>query len=388
MREQLSETHGVMVYQEDVIKVCHHFAGLDLADADVLRRAMSGKTRSKREMELIVDRFFENCRAKGYPEELTREVWRQIESFAGYSFSKAHSASYAVESYQSLYLKTYFPHEFHVAVINNFGGFYSSWVYVNEARKCGAVIHLPCINRSERDTVIYGKDVYLGFNLVQNLESQAIDSLVEERFSNGDYAGLEDFVSRTDVALEQLVILIRLDAFRFTGVDKKQLLWDVHMLLGREMPAPVSQQLFATPLKHFELPMLVHQKIEDAFDEMELLGFPVTMTSFDMLKTDFRGEVRARDLVHHIGQTVRMVGNLVTVKYVTTVRRELMHFGTFLDDQGDFFDTVHFPSSLAAYPFKGKGVYLILGRVVEEFGFPSLEVQKLARLEMMPDPRY
>jgi DNA polymerase-3 subunit alpha len=388
MREQLSETHGVMVYQEDVIKVCHHFAGLDLADADVLRRAMSGKTRSKREMELIVDRFFENCRAKGYPEELTREVWRQIESFAGYSFSKAHSASYAVESYQSLYLKTYFPHEFHVAVINNFGGFYSSWVYVNEARKCGAVIHLPCINRSERDTVIYGKDVYLGFNLVQNLESQAIDSLVEERFNNGDYAGLEDFVSRTDVALEQLVILIRLDAFRFTGVDKKQLLWDVHMLLGREMPAPVSQQLFATPLKHFELPMLVHQKIEDAFDEMELLGFPVTMTSFDMLKTDFRGEVRARDLVHHIGQTVRMVANLVTVKYVTTVRRELMHFGTFLDDQGDFFDTVHFPSSLAAYPFKGKGVYLILGRVVEEFGFPSLEVQKLARLEMMPDPRY
>ncbi|MFM2190592.1 MAG: polymerase subunit alpha, partial [Bacteroidota bacterium] len=124
------------------------------------------------------------------------------------------------------------------------------------------------------------------------------------------------------------------------------------------------------------------------FDEMELLGFPVTMTSFDMLKTDFRGEVRARDLVHHIGQTIRMVGNLVTIKYVTTVRRELMHFGTFLDDQGDFFDTVHFPASLAAYPFKGKGVYLILGRVVEEFGFPSVEVQKLARLEMMPDPRY
>ncbi|MFM7902839.1 MAG: DNA polymerase III subunit alpha, partial [Bacteroidota bacterium] len=388
MREQLSETHGVMVYQEDVIKVCHHFAGLDLADADVLRRAMSGKTRSKREMELIVDRFFANCRAKGYPEDLTKEVWRQIESFAGYSFSKAHSASYAVESYQSLYLKTYFPHEFHVAVINNFGGFYNTWVYVNEARKCGAFIHLPCINKSERETVLYGKDVYLGFNLVQNLESQAIDSLVEERFNNGDYTGLEDFVSRTNVALEQLIILIRLDVFRFTGVDKKQLLWDAHMLLGREMPAPVSQQLFATPVKNFELPMLVHQKIEDAFDEMELLGFPVTMTSFDMLKTDFRGEVRARDLIQHLGNTVRMVGNLVTIKYVTTVRRELMHFGTFLDDQGDFFDTVHFPSSLASYPFKGKGVYLILGRVVEEFGFPSVEVQKLARLEMMPDPRY
>jgi error-prone DNA polymerase len=171
MKEQLEETYGVMVYQEDVIKVCHHFAGLDLADADVLRRAMSGKTRSRREMQLIVDKFFENCKAKGYPDELTQEVWRQVESFAGYSFSKAHSASYAVESYQSLYLKSHFPHEFHVAVINNFGGFYPTWVYVNEAAKWGAEINLPCINNSENNTTIYGDKIYLGFNLVQNLES-------------------------------------------------------------------------------------------------------------------------------------------------------------------------------------------------------------------------
>ena len=102
MKEQLEETFGVMVYQEDVLKVCHHFAGLDLADADTLRRAMSGKYRSKQEMQRIIERFFSNCREKGYSEEVTKEVWRQIESFAGYSFSKAHSASYAVESFQSL----------------------------------------------------------------------------------------------------------------------------------------------------------------------------------------------------------------------------------------------------------------------------------------------
>jgi error-prone DNA polymerase len=100
MEEQLKETFGVMVYQEDVIKVCHHFAGLDLADSDVLRRAMSGKYRSKIEFDKLVEKFFTNCREKGYSEELTKEVWRQIESFAGYSFSKAHSASYAVESFR------------------------------------------------------------------------------------------------------------------------------------------------------------------------------------------------------------------------------------------------------------------------------------------------
>ena len=388
MEEQLGETYGVMVYQEDVIKVCHHFAGLDLADADVLRRAMSGKTRSKREMELIVDRFFENCRLRGYTEVLTKEVWRQIESFAGYSFSKAHSASYAVESYQSLYLKTYFPHEFHVAVINNFGGFYPSWVYVNEARKWGANVHLPCINRSEVDTVLYGTDVFLGFNLVQNMELSVAQNLVANRIEHGDYQGLDDFITRTNIPLEQLVILIRLDALRFTGIDKKQLLWDAHLLLGRTMPAPVSHQLFDEPAKRFELPVLVHQRIEDAFDEMELLGFPVTMSVFDMLKTSFRGDVKACDLMRYVDKEVRMVGHLVTIKYVTTVRRELMNFGTFLDDEGRFFDTVHFPNSLVAHPFKGKGVYLILGRVVEEFGFPSVEVIKMARLEMQADPRY
>jgi len=138
MKEQLSETFGVMVYQEDVLKVCHHFADLDLADADVLRRAMSGKYRSKKEskkeFQKIIEKFFSNCAAKGYSNSLTKEVWRQIESFAGYSFSKAHSASYAVESYQSLFLKTYYPLEFITAVINNFGGYYSSWLYFNEAQ--------------------------------------------------------------------------------------------------------------------------------------------------------------------------------------------------------------------------------------------------------------
>jgi DNA polymerase III alpha subunit len=135
MKEQLEETFGVMVYQEDVIKICYHFAGLDLADADVLRVIMSGKPRFKAQFEQIKNKFFSNCKQRGYRDEVTAEVWRQIYSFAGYSFSKAHSASYAVESYQSLYLKAHYPLEFMVAVINNFGGFYQRWVYFNEGKK-------------------------------------------------------------------------------------------------------------------------------------------------------------------------------------------------------------------------------------------------------------
>ena len=149
MKELLEETYGVMVYQEDVIKVAHHFAGLDMGEADILRRAMSGKYRSHAQFNLIRDKFFVNCNEKGYPLEITTEVWRQMESFGGYSFSKAHSASFAVESYQSLYLKTYYPMEFMVAVINNFGGFYSTQFYFHELKKTGAKVSPPCINEGE-----------------------------------------------------------------------------------------------------------------------------------------------------------------------------------------------------------------------------------------------
>lgn len=388
MKEQLEETYGVMVYQEDVLKVCHHFAGLDLSDADVLRRAMSGKYRSRKEFERIVDKFFSNCRERGYPEAVTREVWRQIESFAGYSFSKAHSASYAVESFQSLYLKAHFPREFMVAVINNFGGFYHTWVYVNEARRYGARIELPCVNHSRTKTRITGDIIYLGFVHIKNLESSWAKAIPEERERNGPYRSLEDFLRRIPLGIEQAVILIRTGALRFTGKGKKQLLWETHRLLnGRKTEAPV-YPLYPTEETRFSLPRLEENPVEDAYDEIELLGFPVTLTAFDLLKTGFRGEIKARQLPEYTGKKVRMVGNLVNIKYVRTVKKEWMHFAAWLDDRGNFFDTVHFPSSLAQYPFRGYGVYLIYGKVVEEFGFPSIEVEKMARLPVIPDPRY
>jgi DNA polymerase-3 subunit alpha len=388
MEEQLKETFGVMVYQEDVIKICHHFAGLDLADADVLRRAMSGKFRSKKEFTRIAARYFGNCKERGYPDEMSREVWRQIESFAGYSFSKAHSASYAVESFQSLYLKSHFPLEFMVAVINNFGGFYRTWVYVNEARRCGATINLPCINLSQYKTSIREKDIYLGFVHIANLESKTISAVLEERERKGPFNSLEDFTARVSIGIEQLVILIRTNAFRFTGKGKKVLLWEAHMQLGKSTPARHEQKLFQSPQKNFRLPDLEEDGLEGAYDEIELLGFPVTITPFNLLKTSFRGEIMARDLMKHVGRNVKMVGNLVTLKNVRTVKKEWMHFAAFLDAEGEFFDTVHFPKSLKSYPFRGYGVYLVLGKVTEELGFPGITVEKMARLPLRSDPRY
>ncbi len=387
MKEQLEETYGVMVYQEDVLKVCHHFAGLDLADSDVLRRAMSGKYRSRAEFQKIVDKFFANCKNLGYPDAITNEVWRQIESFAGYSFSKAHSASYAVESFQSLYLKSHYPKEFMTAVINNFGGYYHSWVYFNEAKRLGADVVLPCINHSNYKTRLIDDTIFIGFIHVQSLEKKVAANIVAGRKFYGKYKDLQDFLDRTEAGIEQIVLLIRIGALRFTGKEKAELLWNAHLYFGRSRALTNIRSLFYSPVKQYSLPSLEQDPLEDAYDEIELIGFPVTMPWFDMLRTGYRGAVFSRELAGHHGEQVRMTGQLVTVKYVKTVKGEMMCFGSFIDYTGELFDTVHFPDTLRRHPFRGKGVYLLLGKVVEEFGFHSVEVEKMALLPLRPDPR-
>ncbi|NGM64198.1 DNA polymerase III subunit alpha [Sphingobacterium sp. SGR-19] len=385
--EHLGDTYGIMVYQEDVIKIAMHFGGLSAADGDILRRAMSGKGRSLSALQRVKDNFFASCTRLGHPEVLSREVYRQIESFAGYSFCKAHSASYAVESYQSLYLKVYYPLEFMVAVINNQGGFYRTEVYVHEARMSGAHILNPCINKSGYETTLYGRDVYLGLMLLQGLESRLAEGIVEERERNGDFWSLEDFVQRIPIGIEGVQLLIFIGAFRFTGKSKSELLVQARLLLVNFKPEQRMPLLLREPAKEWSLPKLERSYFEDAFDEIELLGFPVSCSPFDLLQTTFRGDVMVADLVNCHKKQVRMLAYLIARKHVPT-KRGAMYFGTWIDVKGDYFDTAHFPDCLERHPFKGGGCYLLLGTVEVDYHFPTLTIHKMAKLPFIPDPRY
>jgi error-prone DNA polymerase len=195
-----------------------------------------------------------------------------------------------------------------------------------------------------------------------------------------------DFIRRMHITMEQLLLLVRLDAFRFTGQSKKVLLWEAHMLLGKTEVKNSTAELFREPPRNYQLPELMESKIENAYDEMQLLGFPVSCTRFDLLQTVQRLPARADNLLQYVGQTIRIMGDFVAHKPVRTSNGKEMAFGTFVDEDGNFFDTTHFPPELMQYPFEGSGVYLILGRVVEEFGFPSIEVVRQARLAYRKNP--
>src|SRR5690606_39074817 len=374
----MPDTYGIMVYQEDVIKVAHFFAGLSLAEADVLRRGMSGKFRSRQEFLKVEEKFIANCRERNIEEKMIFEVWDQIKSFAGYTFAKGHSASYAAESYQSLFLKTYFPLEYMVATLNNGGGFYSVELYVHEAKMCGAIIEPPCINEGDFHNTIKGKHIYLGFGNLKELEQRTAQRIIENRNFHGKFTSFDDFTDRVNIGIEQLSLLIRINAFTFTGIDKYKLLWDAHIKFSRSPKRPEQLPLFRPGHKKFTLPDLRTTRLEAAFEQIELLGFPLC-SHFELLKEPTRNSYCEKDFKKFKNREILVYGYLVTVKFTKTSKGEVMYFGTCLDREGYFFDVVVFPPVAKNYSFHGLGVYAMLGKVIEEFDVLTLEVQKMRK---------
>lgn len=348
---------------------------------------MSGKKDRNDNFSTLKRKFFDNCKAKGYPITITEEVWRQVESFSGYSFCKAHSASFAVESFQSLFLKAYHPLEFIVAVINNFGGFYTAELYFHEAKMLGAHVHPPCINNSRALSCIKEKDLYIGFAHLQQMEQKTIHRILHQRGLGGPFMNMQDFVNRVPISTEQLDILIRIGAFRFTGMSKCELMWEKNAVFNPNKKKDTGQILFQTTHSNLDLPSLEESPIDQYFDELELLGFSIK-SPFKYLKKQALNGILTKQLPQYTNRIIRIYGYFVCRKHVSTSNKKQMNFGTWLDREGQFFDTVHFPRALEKYPFKGKGVYEIEGKVVEDFTVHSIEVLKMNKLAFREDKRY
>jgi DNA polymerase-3 subunit alpha len=385
--EIMPDTYGVMVYQEDVLKVAHYFAGLSLAEADVLRRGMSGKGRSKEQFEALEKKFYSNCKEKGYAEKVIEEVWDQIKAFAGYAFAKGHSASYAVESYQSLYLKKYFPLEFMTAVLNNGGGFYNLDTYINEIFRCGGIVENPCINNSDHANCIKGKTVYLGFGMIKDLDYRSIQKILNERQLFGSYKSFNDFLDRCKLGLEQLLLLIRLKAFRTMEPNKHRLMWFAHLNNNSYKNQNNHPQLFKPKRSNYNLPTFKSEQIIDAYDNLELLGFTLH-NDFSFLKPGNYPINKANDLKDFVNKEFTIIGKLVTSKTTKTSKGDYMAFSTFLDTEGQCFDTVQFPMIMAKYPLAGIGIYWIKGKVTEDLGYFAITTEQIIKVPRLTDPRY
>lgn len=370
MEKILGETYGVMIYQEDVIKVAHHIAGLSLEEADLLRRAMSGKLRSKTAMERIEGRFFESCEMRGLKPHVASELWRQIKSFAGYSFCKAHSASFALLSYQVAYLKVHYPAAFMSSVLSNGGGYYSAAVYIQEARRLGLKILLPCINKSVYEYTGKGSELRIGLQAIKNLKKSTAENLIRERKENGDYTSLKDFLTRTRSGFEDTVHLIKCGAMDCFGMGRPDLLkqLDVYMKHRRILDT-LQESLFAGEEMELERKVLtgVQYSVEEkCLAEMEAFDYMVSRHPLQFYGgwTNDTTVTKAIDIPKMHGKNVKMIGWFMTAKRIRTKDGKAMKFLS-LEDLTDTFEAVLFPETYAKYAEKTMsfGPYLVEGKV-------------------------
>jgi len=424
----LKETYGVMIYQEDVIKVAHYVAGLSLEEADLLRRAMSGKMRSHEAMRKLKDKFFDHC-LKKYSEEITAELWRQIESFAGYAFCKAHSASFALLSFQNAFLKAHFPAEFMSSILTNQGGYYSAAVYVQESKRLGLKILLPDINESEIEYTGKENWIRLGLMAIKNLSHNTMEKIVNERNKNGKYKSLRDFLRRTQIGYAETKILIQCGAMDSLGLrmfrttnelkffSKKNLYGSLKETSDKTQLENESAILFIRPLLMRLLDIELHhrdlstsdsislfedneQYVKDLIEkigltsikrysipqickiEYETFGYMITRhpLQFYLNFVNDPSVTSAAELPLMKGQKVKAIGWLMTSKRIRTRKGDIMKFLS-LEDLTGTFEAVIFPKEYEKYaPLTlSMGPYLIEGFVDKELG-DTITVKKLSVL--------
>ena len=213
----LEDTYGVILYQEQVLRIAHELAGFSLADSDLLRRAMSHFDPGK-QMQTLKEKFIAGASQRHGVDTATGEhIWELIAAFAGYGFPKAHAASYALVAWQSAWCKTHFPAEFMAAVLANWGGYYSQRVYLMEARRLGLTVRPPHINHARREfTVTYpdGNPVlYMGLDQVRDLTGRTQERIQRMR----PFRSLDDFLTRANPRQEEAANLIRCGALEGLG---------------------------------------------------------------------------------------------------------------------------------------------------------------------------
>ncbi len=343
----LEDTYGVILYQEQVLRIAHDVAGLTLAESDLLRRAMSHFDPGK-QMQNLKDKFIRGAgELNQIVPDLAEQIWDMMAAFAGYGFPKAHAASYAQIAWNSAWCKTHYPAEFLSAVLANWGGYYSQRVYLMEARRLGFPPHPPHINFSGREcTVVYpnhGSSLYLGLNQVRDLTGRTIQKILQQR----PFQSLEDFLLRVNPRLVEARNLIRSGGLDGLGAIPNLL----HQLeTGSRRPGQPSLFDVEPVLEEADWPLT-----ERAAAQQEILGVSVDVHPLDVYASQLKQTkaVSTVEALDTIGQKVVVAGVRQSHRRSKTSSGEWMAFLT-LEDFDGMLDVVLFP---AVYRYTRREVF-------------------------------
>ncbi|MGZ3493548.1 MAG: DNA polymerase III subunit alpha [Thermodesulfobacteriota bacterium] len=375
LEEILNDTYGVIVYQEQVMRIASAMANFSLEDADNLRRAMSKK--DALEMERQKERFLEGAKKNRISAKKAEKIFEQMETFGRYGFNKSHSAAYALLAYQTAYLKTYYPIEFMAALLTSEAQNAEKIVrYISECREMGVAILPPDVNESFNHFAVSGNQIRFGLTAVKNVGGAAIDAIMTEREGKGRFQSLSDFCNRVDLRkVNRRVIesLIKCGAFDFSKAYRSQMLTALGDLLEQSQSA---QRKKGEP----QLSMLLDESRDfkeeypdvDEFPENQLVAFEKETIGFYISRhplSRYQEEIKKHTEIDISGLTrlqngteVRICGLVNTLKEIVTKKGDRMAFLT-LEDMKGFVEVILFPEVFkAALPcLRGGDPLLVTG---------------------------
>ena len=371
----LDETFGVILYQEQVLRIANELAGFSLAEADLLRRAMSHFDPGKK-MQELEKKFVGQAQEKsGVPLEIGGRIWEMMAAFAGYGFPKAHAASYASVAWRAAWCKSYFPAEFMAAVLANWGGYYSQRVYLSEARRIGLIVRPPHVNYSGHNfsaRKLADSDqraLFMGLDQVKELTQRTINRIMQ--FS--PFVSLEDFLTRVDPRSQEADNLARVGAL--DGFGK------IPSILRRLQNGvwQKNQMSLFEWTDTSEEDWILEQKVNA---QLEILGASLDAHPLELVseKIIAAGTISTLEAAERIGSRVTVAGVRQTSHRSRTAKGDSMLFLT-LEDLDGTLDAILFPEVYrrAKSLFDSSKPFLITG-VMEmdtERGEPFLRAEKV-----------
>ncbi len=381
----LEETYGIMCYQEDITRVAVAAAGFTLKQAQELRKTI-GNSNKKKRIAFLKNMFFRKLAQRKVPQTVSAALWQMISSFAGYSFCKAHSASYALLSFKAAWLKAHYPAEFLAAVIKNGGGFYIAPAYIAEARRLGLQVIPPDINRSACHYYGCKDKIYTGLIQIKGLSRQAVMVCLQERRSRGWYTSLYDFLNRTHIPHRDTVLFVKSGCFdRLETLSRPGLLLLLHTFFQAEKQAAAGddqrQQYEAAKQKAFSVQPYTGEQLFAL--EKEIFGFSLRCHPMVYYRPYLQKKqlIYAAELGDYCGQTVQIAGVLISAKTVMSKDHRLMQFVSF-EDETAVCETVFFPAFYKKYYalLFSRQPCILTGTVREEFSALTLQVRKVTKI--------
>ena len=357
LEDILKDTYGVIVYQEQVMRIASTLANFSLEDADILRRAMGKK--DPKEMEKQKEKFLEGARKKKIPPKKAEKTFDLMAKFAEYGFNKSHSAAYALIAYQTAYLKSHHPVEFMAASLTCEVQNPDKIVrFIAECREMGIGILPPDVNDSDKKFTVVGNKIRFGLAGVKNVGDAAIDVILEERKARGPFRSLPDFCTRVDsrkVNRRVVESLIKCGAFDFSKVRRSQMLAALEEILDRsqatqKMKGESQLSMWAAPPKEQE----ERYPEMDEFPEKQLVAFEKELIGFYITRhplASYEKEIKrlTRDDTATLskrqnGDEVKVCGLVSQLKEIVTKKGDRMGFLS-LEDMKGFVEVILFPEA-------------------------------------------